>query len=163
MKRFHFPLERIRQWREKQVSIEEIQLERLFSEQSLIEQRRALLEREGQDSAALVTTKKAMNHFELQAIDAFRRHVIAQRKVIAALLSECDRRIQEQQTKLTEARRKAELLNKLKDRKWKAWNNELSREIEAQAGEIFLAKWSSERRLASASRALDQDDVASRP
>ena len=148
MKRFHFPPERIRQWREKQVAIEEIALERLFSERSLLGHRLALLEKEGQESASLVTTQHAMDYFELQAMDSFRRHVLAQRTVIRGLMAECDTRIEQQRAKVTEARRKAELLNKLKDRKWKAWNAELAKEIENQAGEIFLAKWSAERRRA---------------
>ena len=98
--------------------------------------------------ASLVTTQHAMDYFELQAMDSFRRHVLAQRTVIRGLMAECDTRIEQQRAKVTEARRKAELLNKLKDRKWKAWNAELAKEIENQAGEIFLAKWSAERRRA---------------
>lgn len=152
MKRFHFPPEKIRQWREKQVAIEEIALERLYSERALIEARSDLLEREGRESAALVTTATAVHQFELQALDAFRRHVLSERAAIARLLADCDVRISAQQQKLTEARRKAELLNKLKERKWRTWNTELSREIENQAGEIFLAKWSAERRRALSPR-----------
>jgi flagellar export protein FliJ len=141
LKRFHFGLERVRQWREKQVTIEEIQLERLFSERKLIEQRLALLEREAQESAALVMAQRALEVYELHAVDAFRRYVVAERAVIAARIADCDRRIAAQQQKLVEARRKSELLNKLKERRWNHWNTELSKEIEAQAGEMFLAKW----------------------
>ncbi len=146
MKRFHFSLERIRQWREKQVALEEARLEQLYSEKALVEQRLALLEKEGRESAALVTCSHSLQSVELQAVDAFRRYVVAQREVIANLLTDCDGRIAAQRGKLVEAKRKAELLDKLKDRKWQAWNTELAREIETQAGELFLAKWSGERR-----------------
>jgi flagellar export protein FliJ len=146
VKKFSFTLERVRQWREKQLAVEEARLQQLFSEKSLVEQRRALLEKEGQESAALVTRAASIQATELQAISAFRRYVIAQRSAIAAQLAECDRRIAEQQGKLLEARRKSELLARLKEKKWKMWNAELAREIETQAGEIFLAKWNGERR-----------------
>ena len=146
MKRFHFSLERIRQWREKQVALEKARLEQLHSEKTLVEQRLALLEKEGRESAALMTSAHSLRSVELQAIDAFRRYVGVQRSVIANLLVDCDSRIAAQRGKLMEARRKAELLDKLKDRKWRAWNIELTREIETQAAELFLAKWSGERR-----------------
>jgi flagellar export protein FliJ len=146
VKKFSFTLERVRQWREKQLAVEEARLQQLFSEKSLVEQRRALLEKEGQESASLVTRAASIQANELQAIDAFRRYVIAQRSAIRTLLTECDRRIAEQQGKLMEARRKSELLARLKEKKWKTWNAELAREIETQAGEIFLAKWNSQRR-----------------
>ena len=146
MKRFHFRLERIRQWREKQVALEEARLEQLYSGKTLVEQRLALLEKEGRESAALVTCSNSMRSVELQAVDTFRRYVVAQRAVIANLLADCEGRIAAQRSKLVEARRKLELLDKLKDRKWQAWNIELAREIETQAGELFLAKWSAERR-----------------
>jgi hypothetical protein len=40
------------------------------------------------------------------------------------------------------SRRRVELLDKLREKRWTAWNTELAREIEAQAGEAYLAKWS---------------------
>jgi flagellar biosynthesis chaperone FliJ len=144
MKKFAFRLERVREWREKQLAMEEARLEQLYSEKVLVEQSLALLEREGRDSAAIVKRKTALEAFELQAADVFSRYVIAQRAVFAGKLAGCDRRIAEQRQRLIEARRKFELLGKLKDKQWKTWNAELAREIEIQAGEIYLAKWGAE-------------------
>ena len=146
MKRFEFGPERVRQWREEQVIAEEARLEQLFSEKSLTEQRLVVLEQEARESAAVVNRAVAADPVELRAIDAFRRFAIGQRQVIAGLIADCDRRIADQRQKLMEARRRAELLNRLKDRRWKTWNADLSREIENQAGELFLAKWTSSRR-----------------
>jgi flagellar export protein FliJ len=145
MKTFTFPLERVRQWREKQVTIEEAGLQQLFSERNLLEERRKLLEQEARESAAAVLRAKAFDALELQAIDAFRRYAVAQRAAIAAAVDQCDQRIAEQRAKLLEAQRRFELLEKLKDRKLKAWTAEFAREIEAQAGELFLAKWSNQQ------------------
>ena len=146
MKRFEFTLELIRQYREEQLAIEKIRLERLSAEKSLIEQSRALLEREAAESAAIVSRASSVDAIELQAVDAFRRHAIAQRIVFAKRLAGCDRRIEAQQRQLLEARRRCELLARLKDRKLKAWNEEFARELELQAGESYLAKWNAGQR-----------------
>ena len=145
MKKFTFRLERVREWREKQLAIEEARLERLYSERVLVEQSLALLEQEARESEAIVNRKTAVEAFELQAADGFRRYVIAQRAVFAAKLAGWDVRIAEQRQQLMETRRKFELLGKLKDKQWKTWNTDLAREMEIQAGEIFLAKWGAER------------------
>jgi hypothetical protein len=145
VKKFTFTLERVRQWREKQLNIEEAQLQKLFSEKSLVEDRRALLEREALESVGLVVRAVAVEASELQAIDGFRRYAAAQRIAIAGVLAACDKRIVEQRLKLMDARRNFELLTRLKEKKWKAWSAELARETEAQAGEIYLAKWNVRR------------------
>jgi hypothetical protein len=146
MKKFNFSLERVRQWREKQVAIEEAKLQRLFAEKALIEQRRDLLEREGRDSAAALTQARTLDAGELQALDQFRQYVVAQRAVTAALIADCEKRIAEQRTNVMDAERRFQLLDKLKEKRWKTWNIELSRELEIQAGEVFLAKWSGDHR-----------------
>lgn len=146
MKKFAFTLERVRKYREEQLAVEKVRLERLFAEKSLIEQSRELLEREGQETAATVSRKSSFEAGELQAIDAFRRYVAAQRTQFAIRLADCDRRIGEQQRLVIEARRKCELLARLKERKWRAWNSELARELETQSAEMFLAKWKADQR-----------------
>lgn len=126
--------------------MESLRLERLSAEKSLIEQSRAVLEREAAESAGIVSRASRFEAFELQAIDGFKRHVVAQRALFAKRLADCERRIEAQQRQLLEARRKCELLSRLKDRKRKAWNEELARELEMQAGEVYLAKWKAEQR-----------------
>ncbi len=141
MKKFTFTLERVRQWREKQIAMEQARLEKLFSERGLLESRRAMLEQEANASASLVHSNTAIAASELQAIDAFRRHVISQRRVIAAGIAEVDQRIAGQQRNLMEARRRFELLDTLKEKKLTQWNADFAREIEIQAGELHLARW----------------------
>ncbi len=123
------------------MTLEEARLQQLFSEKTLIEARRALLEREATESVAGIVRATSVEAFDLQAIDGFRRYVTAQRIVIAAALVECDKKIAEQRLKLMEARRNFELLTRLKEKRFKVWNGEFAREIEAEASEAFLAKW----------------------
>ncbi len=142
MKKFHFSLERVRQWRDKQVALEASRLERLFAEKVSIEDQRRHLEAEALESATAVKTARSITAAELARADDFNRYVISQRPVLAAKLGNCESRIVQQQRTVMEARRQFELLEKLKNTQWQKWNTELSREIETQAGEAFLAKWS---------------------
>jgi hypothetical protein len=142
VKAFHFQLERVRAWREKQLAIEEAQLERLFSERALTEERRRLLDREAHDCSSAVCRAAAIDAVQLHALDAFRRFAAQQQKALAQSLISCDQRIAQQQQRIVEARRRLELLDKLKERRLVAWNIGLARELEMQAGEIYLAKWS---------------------
>jgi flagellar export protein FliJ len=141
MKKFDFRLERVRQWREKQISIEEARLERLFAESAAIHSRIAELEREQQRNEASVTRATGVEAVELEAIDAFRRHAKIQRRLLAEQQAGCARRIETQRAALMEARRKFELLNQLKQRKLHLWTAEFDRDLEAQAAESYLARW----------------------
>lgn len=141
MKRFDFPLDRVRQWREKQIAIEDAELEKLFSKRRLLEQSLDLLETEAAESARAVALAPSVSAMELQSVDAFRRYAASQRILIARNIASCDAEIAAQQQKVREAHRRFELLDKLRQRKLTAWTAELNREIEAEAGEAFLAKW----------------------
>lgn len=141
MKKFTFTLERVREWREKQHAIEQARLETLLAERANIQLRRTLLEKEVEETRRLAAHAPEIAAPELQALDAFLRYAVIERGRIASALAGCERRIGEQQSRVLEARRRVELLKKLRAKKWTAWNAELAREIEAQAGEAFLAKW----------------------
>jgi hypothetical protein len=141
VKRFGFPLERVRQWREKQAAIEEAALEKLFAKRRLLEQSREVLEAEAAESARAVALAPSVSAMELQSVDAFRRYVSSQRILIARRIAVCGVEIAAQQEKVREARRRFELLDKLRERKLSAWTAALNQEVEMEAGEAFLAKW----------------------
>jgi flagellar export protein FliJ len=141
MKKFTFSLDRVREWREKQFAIEEARLESLIAQRANVQLRRTVLEKEVEDTRRLVTQAPTVAARELQALDSFLRYAVVERGRISAALAESERRIVDQRSKLLEARRRLELLMKLRDKKWTAWNSELAREIESQAGEAYLAQW----------------------
>jgi hypothetical protein len=103
---------------------------------------RQALERETDDTNRAIAYAKSVVAADLVALDAFRRYAVRERARFHAALADCGRRIGEQQKRVMEARRRVELLDKLREKRWTAWNTELAREIEAQAGEAYLAKWS---------------------
>jgi flagellar export protein FliJ len=141
MKKFTFSLDRVREWREKQFAIEEARLESLIAQRANVQLRRTVLEKEVEDTRRLVTQAPTVAARELQALDSFLRYAVVERGRISAALAESERRIVDQRSKLLEARRRLELLMKLRDKKWTAWNSELAHEIESQAGEAYLAQW----------------------
>lgn len=141
MKRFEFPLERVRQWREKRVSIEEARMERLTAELQAVETRRAELEQERSSNELAVMRTGAVDSAQLQAMEGFGRYVRAQRTVLANARIDCERKIAEQRQRIIEARREAQLLDKLRERRLTTWQIEFDKDIEAQAAEAYLAKW----------------------
>src|SRR5438105_83189 len=103
MKRFEFPLQRVADWREKQLTLEEIKLERLNADLSILDARRRALDTE-QAAVDRTVVRATVSAEELQHIDAFRRYARNQRTLIAAQRAQAERLIAEQRTKLMEAR-----------------------------------------------------------
>jgi flagellar export protein FliJ len=141
MKAFRFPFERIREWRGQQLEIEEARLQRLFAERNALRARRAELDRQRLAEEQALRAPAVAQAEELAALDAFARYVIAEKKRLGEAEAECERRIEAQQAAVLEARRRVELLDRLKEKQLSEWRREFDREQENLAGELFLAKW----------------------
>jgi flagellar export protein FliJ len=144
VKKFHFPLERVRQWREKQVAVEQARLEQLHGDRGAIEERIAALGKERAANDAAVVGGGTADALSLRSLDEYRRFARYRHAALERERAECDQRIAAQQAVIMEAQRKVRLLDKLKSRKHKLWSAAFDREIDAQAAEAFLAKWTSE-------------------
>jgi hypothetical protein len=141
MKRFTFRLDRVLDWRNTQARIEETKLERLHVARRNIDAREAALEAaRAQSETALLAGGKAMGQ-ELAALDRFRRHVAAERLRLQPARQECGKQIAAQILVLAAKRRDVKLLEKIKQQRLDGWTSDLSREIDQQADEAFLAKW----------------------
>lgn len=139
MKKFHFPLERVREWRRTQVAIETAKLEALFAERGRIEQRMAAIEREYAASAATVLRGSTADAVALQSLDSYRSFVIRHQVNLRAERVACDDRIAAQRAQLLEAQRKVRLLDKLEERKQRVWKASFERELEEQSAEAYRA------------------------
>ncbi len=140
MKRFEFPLQRVADWREKQLTLEEMKLERLNGDLSLLDGRRRALDTEQTAADRAVLQARTVTSEELQRLDAFRRYATNQRALIAGQRAQAERLIAEQRTKLLEARRNVELLKRLHGKRLAAWKLEFNREIEQLAAESHLSR-----------------------
>ncbi len=141
MKRFAFPLDRVIEWRRTEARIEESKLERLHTELRAIDVRRAALEQERRISEQATLSAGAITGYELAALDTFQRFTVAERGRLERARIPFQDRATKQIEAVTAKHREVRLLERLREQRLKAWTIEQDREIEAQAGEAYLAKW----------------------
>jgi hypothetical protein len=141
MKKFSFPLGRVRDWRDTQARIEESKLESLYGELRAIDARVAAVVAARVESDETAIGASSVIGAELAAIDAFRRFSVAEHTRLDRLRIDCSRRIAQQIQVVTAKRRDLKLLDRLKQQRLAAWTVEFHRELEAEALESHLAKW----------------------
>ena len=153
MKRFNFPLDRVRKWRQDQAEIEEMRLQQIYAEMRAIEaDRKALVEEAGRSRRA-VLAQHYMTALDLSSLEAFHEYAVEQLRRLDTKRREVETRIQEQQARVLEAHRSFQLLDGLRDRALVSWTAARDKEQEELAAELFLAKRSREdRELATGRR-----------
>lgn len=140
MKRFDFPLEKVRQWRHEQAGLEEMKLQRLFGELREIEERRRRVEDELAEASRQIRGQAVPNAVDLVNLDSFRLYTATQVLQIAAIQQQCQVQVDQQRQQLVEARRRYELLDRLKQKALAEWRAQRDKEEEELAAELFLAK-----------------------
>ena len=140
MRRFEFPLQRVADWREKQLAIEEVKLERLNAELRILDARRIALDSEQAACDRQVLRAGTVTAGELHLLDSFRRYAKNQRTLIAGQRTSAEVKIGEQRTALLEARRNLELLKRLRGKRLAAWQREFNLELEQQAAEAHISR-----------------------
>lgn len=149
MPRFRFPLETVERWRKLELERAEAKLENLIAQQAalLAEQqaREAALQRESLQISSSATLSPQL----LTQRDAFARYVHARRQWTAVAAQKKEQEIAQQRIAVLEARRAYELLLKLRQRAFAAWQAAQDKAQETLAAETYLARWrrsTSERR-----------------
>ena len=145
MKRFHFPLERVRRWRSEQVSLEELKLQQLRSELARLAGLKLEIEEEAAESARLVLAQPAIDPLELTSLESYKLHLRRRVYEIENLRRQCEAKVAEQLQRVMEARRQFELLDRLHEKAKREWVAEGNKEQEQIAAELFLAKAVRER------------------
>ncbi len=141
MKKFEFSLGRALDWRETLARLEESKLECLYAELRAIESSEAALDQERSRSEQAIAQGASHHGSELRAFDAFRHYAVAEHTRLEQRRAECMKRIAAQVQIVAARRRDVRLLENLKHKRLVNWQRGLDREIEAQAGENFLARW----------------------
>jgi flagellar export protein FliJ len=141
MKRFDFPLARVRDYRRQQLEIEEAKLQKLRAERLKLEAESSLLEKEAActRSSLMVTTSAEAMH--LVAADRYLRHLAAAQKRQAEKLADWQARARKQDAAVVEARRGVRLMEKLEEKQLLKWKAEADREQENLSSELYLARW----------------------
>jgi hypothetical protein len=140
MKRFQFPLEHVRRWRSEQASLEEAKLGQLCDRLTALGEARQRVELARTQSEQEVLSQAFIESFELQSLEDYRIHTRFKIRDIGIQQQKCEQQLAEQRKKLIEARQKAELLDRLKQKALAEWTAANNREEETLATELFLAK-----------------------
>jgi len=141
MRRFRFPLDRVRRWREEQATLEELKLRRLYGQMAALAGGKAQAADQRAASEREILEQDFIEADQLRALDAFRGHVRGKIGQIEKREREVAGEIERQRARLMEARQRAELLERLKRKMFEEWRTLADREEETVAGELYLAKW----------------------
>ena len=145
MKRFDFPLERVRRWRAEQVSAEELKLQQLRAELTDLQAAQRQFEAEIVQSAQNLLSQPSFDPIELSTLDSYRLYLRYRIRESENLQLQCGSRIAAQRNRVLQARRQFELLDKLHNKAFSEWRAAGSKEDEEMAAELFLAKTVRER------------------
>ena len=141
MTRFHFPLEKILQWRRTQLEMEEAKYRQSLEAVAAIDRAHAEVEAAAVKAEVEVRRRDAVAGCDLHALGDYRLHVRSRQGALAARRVESSRAAAAQQAAMLEARRRCRLLERLRERRLAEWKAAQDRELDALASESYLAQW----------------------
>jgi len=140
MKRFDFPLERVRRWRSEQLAVEELKLQQLRAQlDTLAAGKQQIRDELGQVERDLLG-RPSIDPSELESLDSYRLYVRGRVRDFEQRERQCEAKLAEQRAKVLEARRRFKLLDGLKQNALTEWRAAADKEQEDLAAELFLAK-----------------------
>jgi len=140
MKRFDFPLERVRRWRREQAELEELKLQQLRAQLAGLAAARRQIETDASESHQQVWSQARIDSWMLESLDSYRKHSASQIRNLENQRRQVEANVQQQLGRVMEARRKFELLDRLRDDALHEWQGAANKEQEDLAAELFLAK-----------------------
>jgi flagellar export protein FliJ len=147
MTTFSFRLERVLRWREAKLELEQFTLSRLAAECARWDRALAELETSRAHADSLVLSSQTVKGRDLAAMVSYKELVAKQKQVALNRRRECERKMEQQRSRLLQARREFRLLEKLRQVRRAEWETAVDREFEALAAESYLARWTSRMRL----------------
>jgi flagellar export protein FliJ len=145
MKTFSFRLERVLEWRQAQLDVEQSALGRVAAEFARWETVLANLGNARAKAEGLVQSGP-VDGADLGALASYQEHIERQRKIALDRRRDCAARLEKQRARLLQARRDHRLLEKLRQVRRAEWETAVDREFEALAAETYLAQWEPPRR-----------------
>jgi flagellar export protein FliJ len=141
VKKFNFPLARVMEFRRLQARMEEIKLEGLYAELRAIDTREVALIEESVQSEKALRAATSVTGFDLELFDSYRQAAKEERKRMDKARGECRKKIDAQLQVLIVKRRDVKLLEHLKEQRFEKWEKEMFKQIDQEAEEAYLAKW----------------------
>lgn len=141
MKKFQFPLEKLRSWRETQFDVEEGKLEKLLAQLAHLQQERNNFTNRVAEDRQTVGCCTAVMSTDLAALDRWLKFSVEEQARLRVKEAQLAKDIAAQREAVLEARRKLEILNSFKDQKKQTWQRELDAEQEAMVAELVVSRW----------------------
>ena len=145
MKRFTFPLERVRQYRFLQLETEQGKLEQLIAKMHSLDLVEKDLVRQGleaeEDIRARTTAGSPVETAQVCSMSDFREYLKRMAATLAARRAELNHQIAVQRRELLEARRRYEVLDRFRGREKGRWKTAFDHELEQLAAENYLSRW----------------------
>lgn len=141
MKKFTFPLNRVKDFRQLQARIEEIKLEALYAELRAIDTREVALIQNRVEAEKDLRAAKSVTGLELETFSSFQAASNQEQKRMDAARANCRGRIDKQMAVVTLKRRDVRLLEKLKEQRFEAWEKDMFKELDQQAEDLYLGRW----------------------
>ena len=140
MKRFQFPLDRVRRWRSEQADVEELKLRHLRDRLSSLDQEKLNAAQDRARSEQDVLSRPSIESAELESLESYRQHIRFRIRDVENRQRQVEAEIAKQLQKVIAARQQAQLLVRLKQKARAGWQAANDREQETLATELFLAK-----------------------
>jgi flagellar export protein FliJ len=141
VKRFEFSLARVRDFRRRQLEVEEAKLEVLRVERQQLEVESLRLKNEVAGTRNSLMVTGSVEAQELVAADNYLHCLATEGKRQAAKLADWRERTARQRQTMLEAKRRVRLLEKLEEKQFRSWKEEADRQQESLAAELYLARW----------------------
>lgn len=141
MKKFRFPLDRLRNWRQSCFEAEQARLQALVAEQRRVQAQRDALILEMDASVNRLAECGSACAEELIALNSFCLYAQHEARRLDQSQKHLGRDIEKQREKLLAARRDVEVLDQLRERRLQQWRAEAGREQEDLVAELVVARW----------------------
>ena len=141
MNAFRFPLQKALEYRRKHLELEEVRYKHQLAALGELDRLRAETEASGIRAEIDVRQHSSVMGRDLAALDHFRLRVKNDEARLAGQRVEAAREAEVGQAAMLEARRRAKLLERLRERRLEEWETARDRELDEVASESFLAGW----------------------
>ncbi len=141
MKKFSFPLDKLRNYRQMRFQQEEARMQRMLAEIQFLEQQRQALLAEEQRAVDRVRGLRVIPVEDLVSLDLFRQWSEHERSRMKAAVSELRQQIERQRGVVMQSKRELEMLAHLRDRSQIAWRRAADQELESNVAELVTSRW----------------------
>jgi flagellar export protein FliJ len=142
VKKFEFPLAQVMEWRRTSLRLEEAKLEAVYAELAALKTRAERLREEQARAEKALTEEPSVTGAELKRLDAFTQAARIELAHLHEVSLVCQKRIAAQLEVVIQKRRDLRLLERLHERKLAEWKADFARELDKEAEELHLSKFS---------------------